>query len=376
MLLNPGDSASLLSAKLDRPDGWTSRGGGKIQLLSEGKEKPWPLRGLAPAVNGAWKCMTYSNVFFLTEAELDDLDFSRFHEQCNPKRYRNCQAFIAELGQIELHAAGLIALPPDELVPNPAFRVYVRQLVKEWPGYWLFLKLDPPYLLYHLAALCEHVLITNDERDGSYRFSIPAEELIGILLSQYAATVEEATTCGVPWAVVVGRLWDVLESLNIRLFGLVDPELAINHELPYVHTVTEEEICNGDISKIRCLFAAATTDSKTARVMRGSIRLQYAHNSGLCDSAELKAWAGKILTELPACVFLLTLDEHGLIPLMKCFVPKNETVDRLEVTELFHCLMTSYPTLLELERFSGNGECDAIAHLRLVFKRLGYNFCM
>jgi hypothetical protein len=320
--------------------------------------------------------MTNSNVFFLTEAELDDLDFGRFHKQCNPARYGNCQAFIAELGQIELHAAGLIALPPDELVPNPAFRVYVRQLVKEWPGYWLFLKLDPPYLLYHLAALCEHVLITNDERDGSYRFSIPAEEIISVLLSQYAATVEEAATCGVPWAVVVGRLWDVLESLNIRLFSLLDPEPALNHELPYLHIATEEEIRSGDISKIRCLFAAATSDSKTARVMRGSIRLQYADNTALRDTPGIKAWAGKILAELPESLFLLTLDEHGLIPLIELLVPQNEAVHRLEVVELFHCLMASYPTLLELERFAGNGDCDAIARLRLVFKRLGYNFCM
>lgn len=319
--------------------------------------------------------MTYSNVFFLTEAELDELDLSRFHDQCNPKRYRNCQAFIAELGQIELHAAGLIALPPDELVPDPAFRVYVRQLVKEWPGYWLFLKLDPPYLLYHLAALCEHVLITNDQRDGSYRFSIPAEELIGILLSQYTATVEEAATCGVPWAVVVGRLWDVLESLNIRLFSLLDPEPALNHDLPYVHVVTEEEIRCGDISRIRHLFAEATIDGHTIGVMRGSIQLHCTEQTANLDSTILRNWAGRVLTALPESIFLLTLDEHGLIPLMKCFVPKNETVDRLEVTELFHCLMGSYPKLLKLESLAGNGELQTIAHLRLVFKRLGYGFC-
>ncbi|HEY1173396.1 MAG TPA: hypothetical protein VGH19_18650 [Verrucomicrobiae bacterium] len=319
--------------------------------------------------------MTYSNVFFLTEAELDDLDLSRFHEQCNPTRYRNCHNFIAELGRVELHAAGLIALPPDELIPNPIFRVYVKQLVSEWPTYWLFLRLDPPYALYHLAAQCQHVLITNNDADGSYCFSIPAEEIVALLLSQYEGAVAEAAICGAPWAVVIGRLWDVLKSLNIQLFSLVEPELATEHELPYVHVVTEEEVCNGNISKLRSLFAAATSDTKTASVMRGSIRLQYADNSALRDAPGLKAWAGKILTELPESLFLLTLDEHGLIPLIKCFVPKNETVDRLEVTELFHCLMTSYPKLLELERFLGNGECGAIAHLRLVFKRLGYAFC-
>jgi hypothetical protein len=310
--------------------------------------------------------MTNSNVFFLTEAELDELDLSRFHDQCNPKRYRNCQAFIAELGQIELHAAGLIALPPDELVPEPAFRVYVRQLVKEWPGYWLFLKLDPPYLLYHLAALCEHVLIANDERDGSYRFSIPAEEIVGVLLSQYGATVTEAASCGVPWAVVVGRLW---------LFSLIDPEPASNHELPFVHIVKEEEICSGDISKIRCLFAAATVDCHTVGVMRGSIQLRHTEHTANIDSTILRNWAGRVLTELPESIYLLTLDDHGLIPLLEWFIPKNETVDRLEVTELFHCLMSGYPKLLKLESLAGNGEFQAIAHLRMVFRRLGYAFC-
>jgi len=41
--------------------------------------------------------MTISKVFFLTEAELDDLDFGRFHSECNPARFGNCQDYIAGL---------------------------------------------------------------------------------------------------------------------------------------------------------------------------------------------------------------------------------------------------------------------------------------
>lgn len=319
--------------------------------------------------------MITSNVFFLTEAELDDLDFGRFHSECNPSRHRNSQDYIARLGQIELHAAGLVALPPDELIPHPAFKVYVRQIVKEWPGYWLFLKLDPPYLMYHLAAVCEHVLITSDEKDGTYRFSIPAEELIGVLLSQYGSTVVEASSCGVPWAVVVGRLWDVLASLNIELFSLVEPEPAIEHEMPYVHVVTAEEIRSGDVSRIRHLFAAAAIDSKTARVMRGSIQLWYAENSKSIAAPELKAWAGRILTEVPSCLFLLTLGDQGLCPLLKLLIPENPKLDRLEVTDLFHILMGCYPTLLTLEKLAGNCEAQAIGRLRAVYGQLGYAFC-
>lgn len=319
--------------------------------------------------------MTNSNVFFLTEAELDDLDLSRFHEQCNPTRYRNCHNFIAELGRVELHAAGLIALPPDELIPNPTFRSYAKQLVNEWPTYWLFLRLDPPYALYHLAAQCQHVLITNNDADGSYCFSIPAEEIVALLLSQYHDAVAEASTCGVPCAVVVGRLWDVLKSLNIQLFSLVDPEPAINHELPYVHMVTTDEIHRADISKIRHLFAAATIDGHTVGVMRGSIQLRCTDQTSNIDSSVLQNWAGRILTELPECVFLLTLDEHGLVPLLKHFIQRNATVGRLEVVDLFHSLMGSYPTLVTLEKMAGKGETQAIARLRAVFGQVGYAFC-
>lgn len=322
-----------------------------------------------------WECMTHSKVFFLTEPELNNLDFSRFHEQSNPIRYRNCANFIAEIGQIELHVAGLIGLPPDELIPHPTFRIYVRQIVKEWPSYWLFLTLEPPYLLYHLAALCEHVLIANDDQDGSYRFSIPAEEVIALLLSQYGATVTEAASCGVPRAVVVVRLWDVLASLKIEMFSLAEPVSVKEHEIPYMHMVTAEEIRRGDISRVRRLFEAAIVDGHTASVMRGSIQLRYDGAAACIDSELLREWSGRVLTLLPESVFLLTLDDQGLIPLLKWFIPKNETLNRLEVVDLFGCLMACYPTLLKLEVIAGNGELHAITRLRSIFQRLGYVFC-
>lgn len=50
--------------------------------------------------------MIHEKLFYLTEASLDDLDFSGFHIECHPKGYQSCTAYISSAGQIELYAAG------------------------------------------------------------------------------------------------------------------------------------------------------------------------------------------------------------------------------------------------------------------------------
>lgn len=108
------------------------------------------------------------------------------------------------------------------------------------------------------------------------------------------------------------------------------------------------------------LFEAAMVDGHSAGVMRGSIQLRHTEPAANIEPDRPRAWARRVLT---------------LLPLLKWFIPKNETLIRLEVLDLFHKLMACYPTLLKLKTIASNGEFQAIARLRSIFQRLGYVFC-
>lgn len=319
--------------------------------------------------------MKHSTVFYLTEAEFTESDYSRFHEQCNPIRSKSLKEYIASLGKMEFHVAGLLTLPPDELIADPEFRKHVRKLGQEWPSYWAFLRINPPCLFYHLATQCQTVTMLADDKHNTCRLLLPVDEVISSILLFYRASVIEATACSVPWVVLVGRLWDILQSLHINLFNRSDAEITWEHPMPYVHVVTMDEVQRADVSSLKRLFAAAITDCKTASAMRGSIQLRLDETTVNAGGPELRNWAIKAITDLPDCAFLLTRDERGILLLLRLTIPDNTDLQRLEPTELFHHLALHFPTLVELEKQVGNSEIHAVGTLRQIFKLLGYDFC-